>query len=228
MDAMNQDAASGGDAAQAFEDLCAEVTVLRRAVDGLHGRIEQLRAPDYAPSLAAIVQEVQKVGERLGKIEKHPALAMTPQHHLALLQRAAEELLRDVMHKLDQAAQSVREERNWMRDWIGSARQQDEQLSWVLFTGTACLLFGLVMSPLLISLLPWGGDTAMAAWIVDGSMNRWRAGEALMSAGDPQSWNNLVASEQLVSANDKAVAQCRVAAAKEKKAQRCVLVVPAP
>jgi hypothetical protein len=152
------------------------VAVLRRAVDGLRERIEQQPAPNYAPSLAAIVQGVQKVGDRLGQIENHPALTMTPQQHRAVVQRCAEQLLGDVMHKLDQAAQSVREERSWMREWIGSARQQDEQLKWVLFAGAVCLIFRVVMSPLLIGQLSWGGDTALAAWIVDGSVTRWEAG----------------------------------------------------
>jgi hypothetical protein len=36
-----------------------------------------------------------------------------------------------------------------------------------------------------------------------------------------------VASEQLISANGKAVAECRAAVAKATKAQRCMLMVPA-
>ena len=58
---------------------------------------------------------------------------------------------------------------------IGSAHQQDQQLKWLLVTGTVALLLGLFASPFLARLLPFGLDGRVAATIMaTGSLARWR------------------------------------------------------
>ena len=66
-------------AARAFEDLCAEMTVLRRSVEALPQAWRDNRPPDYTPDLARLVKALNDVGARMKEIEASPTLKMTPQ-----------------------------------------------------------------------------------------------------------------------------------------------------
>ena len=57
--------------------------------------------------------------------------------------------------------------------------------------------------------------------------DRWHAGAVMMAAASPKAWNELVAADELVRANEAALETCRKAAAKTGKEQRCVVTVPA-
>jgi len=90
-------------------------------------------------------------------------------------------------------------------------------------TAALALAVGLVGSPFLGRLLPFGLDTQMA--MVMGT-DRWSAGDALMQAGNPEAWRGLRNEINLVTTNQPALALCRAAAAKTKKEQHCTIVVP--
>jgi hypothetical protein len=51
--------------AAAFEELRAEVSALRRAVDAIPAVVQQNRPPDYAPTLGGIAKAIQVVEKRL-------------------------------------------------------------------------------------------------------------------------------------------------------------------
>jgi hypothetical protein len=215
-----------GNAARAFEDLRAEVSVLRRSIESLPAAWKANQPPDYTPSLGAIAKRLQEVTAHLQAIEGHPALRMTPEHHQHAISQAGNALMRDVSSRLDQADHITRSHASTLVDLIGSAREQDRQLQWLLITGAAALLVGLLMSPILARLLPFGLDGRVAAVIMRG--DRWDAGADLMKAGNPVAWNNLMAALDLSKANREALAACRNAAAKTKKEQHCTIVMQVP
>ncbi|GEL65786.1 DUF6118 family protein [Kozakia baliensis] len=66
-------------AARAFEDLCAEMTVLRRSVEALPQAWRDNRPPDYTEDLARVVKAMNAVSTRMKAIEDTPTLKMTPQ-----------------------------------------------------------------------------------------------------------------------------------------------------
>ena len=104
-------------------------------------------------------------------------------------------------------------------------RTQDEQRGWLLWAAAGALAVGLLVSPLIASLLPFGGAGAVAALIM--RADRWNAGTALMQAGNPDGWRGVVDASNLVRVNQEALSACREAAGKAKKEQRCMIVVPA-
>ena len=67
------------DATRAFEDLRAEVVVLRRAVEALGPALKENRAPDYSLTLGQIAKAQAAMGARLEAMEGHPALQLTPE-----------------------------------------------------------------------------------------------------------------------------------------------------
>lgn len=213
------------DPAQAFEDLRAEVSVLRRAVEALPGAWEDSRPPDYAPSLGTIAQGLAAVDSRLADIEQHPALRLTPEQHQQAVAQAGNVLMREAAQKLDRAAQDAERERHQLAGLIGTVRKQDAQRNWLLYAASGALVVGLLVSPFVAGALPFGGDSAVAAVIMNA--NRWNAGIALMQAGSPDGWRGLADASNLVRVNQEALAACREAAAKAKKEQRCTITVPA-
>jgi len=213
------------DPAQAFEDLRAEVSVLRRAIEALPGAWEESRPPDYTPSLGTIAKGLAAVDNRLAGIEKHPALRLTSEQHQQAVAQAGNMLMREAAQKLDRAAQDAERERHQLVGLIGTVRKQDEQRNWLLYAASGALVVGLLVSPFVAGALPFGGDTAVAAVIM--KADRWNAGIALMQAGSPDGWRGLADASNLVRVNQEALAACREAAAKAKKEQRCTITVPA-
>ena len=192
------------DAARAFEELRAEVAGLRRAVEALPRAWEEHRLPDTTPTLGAVVKGLANVAGRLDGVEQ----------------------LREVVSKLELAARTLIDERQRLAGLVGTARQQDEQRAWLVTTGFAALVVGLLASPYVASTLPFGLDTRVAALVL--REDRWDAGMALMRAASPESWNELAAATQLARANSDHLSRCIVAASNAKVDQRCTITVPAP
>lgn len=214
------------DAAQAFEDLRGEVSVLRRAVEGLSGEWKANQPPDYTVTLGAIAKGLATVAGRLEGIEGHPALKLTPQQHQEAIAQACNALVREAVQKLEGATAAAAKEQQTLAGLIGSAHTQDKQLKWLLWTGGIALLLGLLASPIFARLLPFGLDGQVAAFILEA--DRWHAGATLMEAGSPEAWRGLMDDFNLVKSNQAALAACHAAAVQAKKEQRCTVVVPAP
>jgi len=129
------------------------------------------------------------VDSRLADIEKHPALRLTPEQHQQAVAQAGNMLMREAVQKLDRAAQDAERERHQLAGLIGMVRKQDEQRHCLLWAASGALVVGLLVSPFVAGVLPFGGDSAVAAVIMNA--NRWNAGIALMQAGSPDGWRGL-------------------------------------
>jgi hypothetical protein len=214
------------DAAQAFEDLRTEVTALRRSVESLPGEFESHRPPDYTVTLGAIAKGLATVAGRLESIEGHPALKLTPELHQEAIVRAGSGLMREAAEKMYSVTTAAEQERQALERIIGSARAQHKQLKWLAWTGGVALLVGLLASPILARLLPFGWNEGVAASILN--TDRWNAGIALMRSTNPSGWDTLATEINLIEPNHALLTACHEAAARLKKPQSCTIVVPAP
>jgi hypothetical protein len=214
------------DAAQAFEDLRSEVSVLRRAVEALPGEWEANQPPDYTPTLGSIAKGLKAVTDRLQSIEGHPALRITPDQHQQAIAKAGDTLMQEASSKLYAARRGFEQEREQLAAIIGSERAQDKQLKWLLWTGGIALLLGLLAAPVFARLLPFGLDGQVAAFIMGG--DRAHAGAALLQAGAPEGWRRMSDEINLITINQQALAACQAAATQAKREQRCTIVVSAP
>lgn len=229
MDGGQDDEGQIGDPAQAFEDLRAEVSVMRRAVEGLPRALaENLppAPPDYRSDVGKVAQVLAAVVGRLDVIEKHPALRLTPEQHRQAIAREGNELMGAAAGKLDQAAQAHERARGDLAGLIGTMRGQASQWNWVFYTGLVACVAGLLLSPLLASVLPFGLNGQVAALVMKDS--RWGAGWDLLRAADPGDAGDAAAGYNLVQTNRAALAICQQAAAKEEKEQKCQVVVKVP
>lgn len=223
---MHENEEPTGDAARAFEDLRAEVSVLRRAVEALPEEWEANQPPDYTESLGEITQGLAEVVGRLALIEQHPALSATPAQHQAAIIAAGQDLMSRAAGRIDQAADAFKREQQNLAGVIGMVRGRRMQREWLVITAAAALMVGLLLSPFAARLLPFGWDAGVAATILHA--DRWSAGQALMKSTNPTGWATLAAEINLAEANHDALSACREAAARTKKEQHCVIVVPAP
>jgi hypothetical protein len=223
---MDDEDQSAGGAEKAFEALRAEVGNLKKGVEALPGAWRANRPPDTTPTLIEMAQALKEITEHLQAIEQHPALKLTPQQHQNAMVNAGRGVMDTAVRALEIAATDSKQVRQELAGVIGTARRQDQQIKWLLWTGVIAWVFGLLVSPAFARLLPFGLDGQVAAFIM--RADQWHAGEALMRADSPADWAQFAAAVDLSKANKAALEACRDAAAKTKKEQRCAVVVPAP
>ena len=214
-----------GDPAQAFEDLRAEVSVLRRAIEALPAAMRESRSPDYSQDLAVIGKGLDEVGEQLETILKSPALTRTPEQQGQAIANAGANLIREAAQRLDRAAQEAERERSRLSGIIGQAWAQDRQFRLLCWTGGAALAIGLLLSPIVAGVMPFGLNTRVAALVM--REDRWAAGSDLMQAANPHGWDRFIADSRFASDNRETIDACQAAAARTGKAQHCAVTIAA-
>ncbi len=212
-----------GDPAQAFEDLRAEVSVLRKAVEALPAAIRDNRPPDYAQDLAVIGKGLDEIGAQLETILKSPALRMTPEQQGQSIASAGSALIREAAQKFDRATQDADRERYNLANMIGTLRGKQDQRFWLIMMGAIAFMIGFMAFPFVIRAMPFGINADIAAAIMEA--DQWDAGIALMKSGNPDGWAQLAADANLVSANRDKIVACQNAAVKTKKGERCTITV---
>ena len=150
MDTPDHD--DGGDPAQAFEALRAEVAVLRQAIEAA---VEH-QTRDYSPDLGRIAKGLNQVGTTLEAIEAHPALRLTPEQFGQAMARAGRELMSEVAQKYDRARQDAERERHQLAGMIGTVRGKRNQAFWLIALPVLVFAVTLFASPVFLSLLPFG------------------------------------------------------------------------
>ncbi|OYV47889.1 MAG: hypothetical protein B7Z77_11525 [Acidocella sp. 20-58-15] len=227
---MNDESVSGdgvGDAARAFEDLRAEVSVMRRAVEALPSAMADSlppAAPDYRSDVGKVAQVLAAVVGRLDVIEKHPALKETPESYAAQIENAGKSVLSEPKVELGRAITETRTTSRELADMIGTLRGQASQWNRVFYTGLVAYVAGLLLSPFFASYLPFGWDGTVASIVMD-QPDRWDTGWALLRAAKPGDATNASTGYNLVQANQAALVACQQAAAKEGKDQKCTVIV---
>ncbi|WP_312083329.1 DUF6118 family protein [Brevundimonas sp.] len=215
-----------GDPTQAFEDLRAEVSVLRRAIEGLPAAIRDHRPPDYSQDLAILGKGLDEIGQSLETVLASPALNLTPEQQGQGIARAGSALVREAAQRLDRAAQEAERERSRLSGLIGQAWARDRQARLLWWAGGVAFAVGLLLSPILASVAPFGLNTRVAALVM--REDRWTAGGELMRAAKPASCDRVIADMRLADDNRDAIEACRAASVESGKMQRCTVVLAAP
>jgi len=229
MDGRAEPGDQAGDPARAFEDLRAEVSIMRRAVEALPRALaENLppAPPDYRSDIGKVTQALLAVVGRLDVIEKHPALRLTPEQHRQAIASAGSELMRGAAGKLDKATEKHAQAAEQFAGMIGTIREQDSQSKWVAYTALATFVAGILFSPFLAAVLPYGLDGRVAALIMQ--EDRWDAGWDLLKAGNPAGRDDAAYGYNLVQANRDAIHACQQSALKAGKDQKCQIIVKVP
>ena len=211
------------DPAQAFNELRAEVTVLRKAVEALPGAIRENRPPDYAQDLAVIGKGLDEIGSQLETIQQPPALRMTPEQQGQSIASAGSAMFREAAQKLERAAQEADRERYNLAQIIGTLRAKSDQRFIVIMATVFGLIVGLGIFMPLARIMPFGLNNLIAVRIV--GSEEWDTGTTLLNDANADRWAQIVADTNLVEANRDKITDCQKDAAKAKKDERCIITV---
>lgn len=214
--------APGDAAAEAFEALKSEVTVLRAGIETLSAALQAQPAPDYTPTLGAIAKSLEVM-------EAHPALRISPEA-LAHQMREANNLagqqgrrqLEDALLRVASAGSNLEQ---LVRGWR-TAREQTRQVAIVAAMGlVAGALAWMCLSGPVARMLPasWHVPERMAAATL--RLDRWEAGMRLMQSANPKGWEGLVEASELSRQNKGILHACHAAAQRRGRSQRCTVMV---
>lgn len=218
------------EAAQAFEDLRGEVSLIRRAVERLAAeRAEPADMPDYAETLGVISQNVLAAAQRIDAVVDSPALSLTPEEFNRQIIAAAYSARRED-HRLFLAGQegfeTVARQLGLQLHSHTEANAQQRRLKHVGLTALVAgmLLWAILAGPL-VRVLPesWLWPEWMAARTL--RMPLWQSGQRLMRVASPKAFAGILAGNRLVTFNRDALDACREKAAKVRKAVRCEIQV---
>ena len=213
-----------GDPAKAFDDLRAEVYVLRRAMEGLQDGLKKDPAPHYAAHLKEHTAQLTKVGNALRHIvEQIEGIQKFPENAVSSIISAGNTMFERARSKMDDASSTVRYSETILSRLIGVAQTREQQKKMLIWTGAGAFVVGLIFFLVIGRALPFGMNTYLAAGIMGEA--RWQAGQELMTAANPEGWKLFTADASLTNINREKVDACRTAAAKSKKDQQCTITV---
>ncbi|MFV1920916.1 DUF6118 family protein [Sphingomonas sp. MJ1 (PH-R8)] len=218
------------EATQAFEDLRAEVTLMRRAVERLTAeRMEVPEAPDYSETLGVLANNITATAQRVDLLVKSPMLAMTPGQMVGRITAAASTARQEDRQTIATARTGLEDGIRRLHSYVVSARCGDEQNRWLAVTAIIGILAGMLLWATLAApiarALPasWQISEQMAASTLDLPM--WEAGRHLLITDAPANWNALVDAWNIVENDREAVEACQKAATKAKGKVRCTISI---
>jgi hypothetical protein len=131
-----------GDPAAAFDALRGEVSLLRRALEGLTA--ERQVVPDYTPTLTAQARRLSHVEELLGDIAGRPALRLTPESMAESIARAGETVRAGDRATAQRAMADLRAAIATIDAVVEQARTAERQLYLLCASGLAGLCIGAI------------------------------------------------------------------------------------
>ena len=223
-------------AARAFEDLRAELSLLRRAVERLTAeRTELPDAPDYSETLGVISRNLSGTAQRVDALVRSPALSLTPETLNRQIVEAGVAGRSEDRRAIAAARQAIEEIATKMNRQLDSHVLAEEQRRRVRRVGRTRLASGLAAGMLLWAVLAGPIVRSMPAswlwpeWMAARTlrMPMWEGGEHLMRVASPDAFAGVLAGNRLAVANRDALDACRKQAGKAKKAVRCTVQVDA-
>lgn len=227
---MDENAPSNIDAGQAFEALRAEVSLLRRALEGLTA--ERQAAPDYAPTLSEISTRIDGVRAWAQKMADQPAMRLTPKGLTQEIDAASRELRQADKQTIMDVGSRLGEHITRVDAIIKRSRTADQQVRLVHKVAAS----GVVVGMILFAILPGAIARAMPeSWLwpeqrAAKTMGRtgWSAGMRLLQVSDPGRWRAQQQALVLMKANEVAIKGCWMLSLQGKESVRCSINVEAP
>ena len=181
------------EAAQAFEGLRAEVSLLRRAVERLTAeRADGGHVPDYSETLGVIANNITAIAQRVDALVKSPALALTPEEMNRQIAAAGSAGRAEDRRVIAAARQTIEEVATRLGRQLESHVMADEQRRRLWRVGIAGIAIGMALWAILAGPI---ARVLPASWLLPERiaarslrMPMWESGQRLMRAGDPEAF----------------------------------------
>ncbi len=138
-------AASADPAVLAFEALCEEVALVRRAVAGLAAERAAIENPDYSETLGQIMRSSAAMAASLKALADMPALRLTARDWGREIATAGEQVRREDRQELADAKDTFRQVAHDLAASLRSARSAEKQFQWLLWTSAGGVVAGLLL-----------------------------------------------------------------------------------
>lgn len=139
------------DPANAFAALRGEVSLLRRAIEGLTA--ERQNVSDYTPTLAGMSRRLSHVEELLEKVAESPAMRLTPEDLALSIARASEIARARDCRMLDKAGATLRESTASINEIVERAWAADRQWKQLYWTAGGSFIIGAVGAVVVLHLI---------------------------------------------------------------------------
>jgi hypothetical protein len=154
MDDQVTPALAQSSAARAFEELRGEVSLLRRAVEGLAA--ERRDQPDYGPTLEALATSNEEIRDWAKKVSERPAVRLTPLQIGQQIEEAVTKLRAEDRRQLDVAHGQLTSAIKEAKMLSATARAASEQVRREKIIGGLSCLGGIILLLLLAQIeLVW-------------------------------------------------------------------------
>jgi hypothetical protein len=177
-------------ASKEFVKLRREVAMMRLAIEKLADEPAKIEIPDYTDTLDDMTDQIKATSDGLKSLLAQPSLAVSPQNLAKTIAAAGVEARKQEQAALDQATATFVTVANQLTGFVASARKDQEQIKWLLWTAAGSAVLGALLWTALAfianSLAPqswhWPEKTAASAL----GRDMWSAGERLQAVADPK------------------------------------------
>jgi hypothetical protein len=152
MDDKDTPAPAQSSAERAFDELRGEVSLLRRALEGLAA--ERRNRPDYGPTLEALANSTQEIRDWAKKVNERPAVRLTPLQIGEQIEQAVVSLRTHDQRQLEVVHGQLTVALNEVRALSATTHAASEQARAKKIVGGLSFLGGLMLLMLLVELDP--------------------------------------------------------------------------
>lgn len=213
-------------AAEAFEELRAEVTLLRRAVERLAAERAELPQPkDYDETLGRIAKAIGTLSERMNVLAERPGISITPEGIARQVAAAGNTVRAEDQRTIAAAGKSLEDATRALHGYVVSARRGDEQNRWLAWTAIGGVALGMFLWAIFAGAIArtvpesWLWPERMAARTL--AMPMWEGGQRMMRTAAPKAFANIAAGDRIVTTNREALEACRKRADRTRETVRC-------
>lgn len=135
---------SSSDAADAFEELRKQVSLLHSAIEGLTAAKEKL--PDYSPTLREIRRALEGLDNRLASIEAKPAMRLTPAVMADEFGKRALDVRAEDRQAIGTAREALARALGHVEGMMRKGRSIEEQRWWITWTATGSALIAIFVT----------------------------------------------------------------------------------
>ena len=217
-------------ATEAFARLEGEMAMVRHTVQNMARERADIVIPDYTATLGQMADQLEQIGKTLSTIGSKPAIELTPEDIAVQIKRASLDMLRDASDLFRHGRKDLDLATGRLAAIVGRVRTEDEQKrqTW-RFAG-----MGLATGILLWSILPgtiaravpdsWQWAEWMARKAV-GEPTIVEAGIRLIRSQNPEAWEELAATQRILSVNREALTRCTERAEKDERSFSCSIEI---
>lgn len=135
---------ASNNAAEAFDKLRDEISLLHAAIEGLTSAKEKM--PDYSPTLRNMAARLDRIDQQIESIHDKPAMRLTPLTLAAESHEASRSYGAEDRKSVGQAREELARSLGRVEGMIKQRRSTAEQEWWVTWVGTGGLLCGALLA----------------------------------------------------------------------------------